>query len=273
MPRIGQDDLRRRLPKLDRLPRAVYGRLESLPAGSWTRVHSHDWVQLSYAISGVLTVRTLATRGTRDTRDTWAGSFVAPPQRAIWVPPGLEHEVLTSGRAEMRSLYLDPARTSWAPARCRVLEVTPLARELIRAAAELAPEYDEAGPDGRLVEVLLDQLAGLPEVGLSLPLPADPRLSGVSQALQRAPDDGRPMAEWARTASMSERTLSRLFQRETGLSFREWRTRLRLLMSISGLERGRSVTAVALDSGYDSVSAFIAAFRRLFGKTPGDFFG
>ncbi|MCB2822706.1 AraC family ligand binding domain-containing protein, partial [Listeria monocytogenes] len=77
-------------------------------------------VQLSYAISGVLGVHTAE------------GSFFAPPQRAIWIPAQLEHEVVTSTRAEMRSLYIRGDACAWAPTRCRVLEVTPLARELIK---------------------------------------------------------------------------------------------------------------------------------------------
>ncbi len=95
----------------------------------------------------------------------------------------------------------------------------------------------------------------------------------VSAALQRQPDDRRTLAEWARAAGASERTLARLFSRETGLSFRHWRQRLRLLMALTALEDGSSVTAVALESGYDSPSAFIAAFKRLFGKTPSKLLG
>ena len=255
----GQEALRRSVPSLARLPRPVHGRVEALARGSWTRPHRHRWAQLSYAIEGVLHVR------------AQAGSFLAPPHRAIWVPPGVEHAVLTSERAQMRSLYIDAARAPWPEPRCRVLEVSPLARELIRAAAELPARYDERGADGRLAEVLLDQIAAMREVALSLPLPVDPRLSEMSRALLASPDDRRSMGAWARLVGMSERTLARLLRRETGLSFREWRTRLRLLLSIERLGGGASVTAVALDSGYDSVSAFIAAFRRCFGKTPGDF--
>ena len=249
--------MERKVVDLGRLPRPVYARVESLPAGSYTRPHRHDWAQLSYAIEGVLCVRTRA------------GSFYAPPQRAVWVPASVEHEVVTSGRAEMRSLYLAPRVTTWGSPRCAVLEMSPLGRELIRAVTALPVEYDERGPDGRLVQVLLDQLASLPEVAFSLPAPSDVRLQVIAAALEREPDDRRTLAEWSRTAGASERTLARLFRRDTGLSFREWRQRLRLLASLGALEEGTSVTAAALDSGYDSPSAFIAAFKRLFGRTPG----
>lgn len=250
----------RSVPQLERLPRPLYARNESLPRQTGTPRHSHPWVQLTYAIEGVLQVRTAA------------GSFVAPPQRAIWIPAGLEHEVLSSPNTEMRSLYLDASCADSPSGSCRVLGVDALTRELIRSFCELPVEYDETGPDGRLAQVLLDRLRTAPEVHLSLPLPGDPRLQMVCNRLQQTPDDDRPLAAWAASLGVSERTLSRLFLRDTGLTFRAWRQRLRLLGALTPLERGQRVTDVALLCGYDSTSAFIAAFRQQFGATPGEFF-
>ncbi len=258
---IGQKAPPREIPPLERLPRPVHARSETLGAGSWTKPHSHPWAQFTYASEGILEVR------------TQAGSHIVPPQRAVWVPPGMVHEVLTGGPAEMRSLYIDADAAPWvAGSACRVLEVTPLARELAIAAASLPPDYPLGGPEGRLVAVLLDQIEGLPEAGFSLPFPGDERLAAICSHLRKHPDDKRDMEELAREAGMSGRTMARLFERETGLGFREWRLRLRLLLSLSALERGEKVTAVALDSGYESAPAFIAAFKRQFGRTPGDFF-
>lgn len=254
-------DLQRSIPALDDLPRPVYARAESLRAGSWTGRHHHAWVQLSYAISGVLGVHTAE------------GSFFAPPQRAIWIPAHLEHQVVTSGRAEMRSLYLSAEACAWAPPRCRVLEVTPLARELVKAFCELPVDYPQGdSPEQRLVSVLLDQLRTLPEVAFSLPMPREPRLLQLCQALIDQPGASLTLGDWAQRLGTSEKTLSRLFQRETGMSFRLWRQRQRLLGSLGVLEGGASVTAAALDCGYDSTSAYIAAFKGLFGFTPGELF-
>jgi AraC-like DNA-binding protein len=250
--------MERTLPDITTLPRPVYARVEALVQPSWVREHSHPWVQLSFATRGVLGVRTRH------------GSYLAPPQRAIWIPPGLVHSVVTTERTQMRSLYIRPGAVPGLGDgdRCRVLGVTPLVRELIRAVTRLPVEYDEAGPEGRLVDVLIDQLGGLEEVRFSLPLPADERLTALSAELEVRPDDQRPMAELARGAGLSARTMTRLFLRDTGLSFRAWRRRLRLLKSLNGLEAGESVTKVALDCGYNSTSAFSAAFRREFGATP-----
>lgn len=252
--------LERRITAPARLPRPIYARSESLRAGSWTPPHRHPWLQLSYAVAGVLAVRTRA------------GTFVAPRQWAVWIGPDEEHDVATRERAEMRSLYIDPAVAPWASPATRVVEVSPLARELIVEFGRLPAEYDEAGAAGRLVAVLLDQLAAAPEAPFSVPAPADPRLAAVSAGLQADPADRRTLSDWARASGASERTLARVFERETGLTFREWRQRLRLLSALTALERGSAVTAVALDCGFASPSAFIAAFRRRFGKTPGELF-
>ncbi|MBX8491250.1 helix-turn-helix transcriptional regulator [Pseudomonas cichorii] len=249
------------MPVLQDLPRPLYARAESLSAGSWTPPHRHDWVQFSYAISGVLGVHTAE------------GSFFAPPQWGVWVPAGLEHQVVTSMQAEMRSLYVRTQDSGWAPERCRVLEVTPLARELIKSFCLLPVAYPEDdSPEARLVQVLLDQLSQLPEVGFSLPLPRHPRLLGLCNELIENPARLITLHDWAARLGTSEKTLMRLFQRETGLSFRGWRQRARLLSSLSALEEGDSVTNAALACGYDSTSAFIAAFKGLFGYTPGELF-
>ncbi|MHC8372787.1 AraC family transcriptional regulator [Pseudomonas sp. MDT1-85] len=261
MPTNGQLSLERTIPTLTALPRSLYARVESLGVGSWTSPHRHDWAQFSYAISGILGVHTAE------------GSFFAPPQWGIWIPADLEHHVVTSMRVEMRSLYVRREECAWADQHCRVLEVTPLARELIKSFCLLPVDYPQGDSrEARLVGVLLDQLASLPEVGFSLPLPRHPRLLGLCNELIESPELNVTLHEWAERLGTSEKTLMRLFQRETGLSFRSWRQRMRLLLSLSLLEDGNSVTTAALSSGYDSTSAFIAAFKGLFGFTPGELF-
>ena len=250
----------RALPSYHQLPRPVVPRVDSLQPGTLTPWHHHDWWQLSYALSGLLTL------------ETERESFMAPPQRAIWIPPGLHHKAMNASHTEMRSLYIGNELMGWAPPRCRVIAISPLVRELIVAVSMLPADYDVADASGRLARVLVDQLARMPEVAFNLPMPADPRLVRICAALQLAPDDSRTISEWGRLAGLSERTLTRLFMQQTGLSFGDWRQRLRLLVALGGLEKGHPVTRVALDSGYASPSAFIAAFRRAFGVTPTEMF-
>lgn len=242
------------------MPRPLYGRVESLPNRALTFVHSHPWVQLSYAIAGVLEVQTASAR------------YVAPPQRAVWVPAGVKHQVFSSPRTEMRSLYIDCQVVPWGATESQVLAVSPLLRELISDFSRFPAEYDEQGAAGRLSAVLLDQLQAAEVVPLSLPLPRDERLRLICAGLGEAEQQHRSLGEWSAQLGASERTLSRLFLRDTGLSFRAWRQRQRLLDALTPLERGERVTDVALSCGYDSLSAFIAAFRQQFAVTPGEFF-
>ena len=260
MSRNGQSlPIHRAVPALGSLPRPLYARVESLQRSAATEWHSHPWAQLSYAIRGVLSVH------------TQRGRFIAPPQRAILVPPDLPHAVISSPSTEMRSLYIERSAIPWAASHCKVLEINPLTRELISQFGGLPAEYDEQSADGRLVQVLLDQLQAAAETGLYLPWPADPRLQPLCEALYQTPDLPQKLGDWADQLRLSEKTLTRLFQQHTGLSFRAWRQRLRLLSALPLLQQGERVTDVALACGYDSTSAFIAAFRKHLGVTPSAF--
>ncbi|HEY8608176.1 MAG TPA: helix-turn-helix transcriptional regulator [Noviherbaspirillum sp.] len=244
------------LKALRALPRPVYGHAAGLPNHAIGQRHSHPWVQLSYAVEGLLQVTTAA------------GRYAAPPLFAVWIPAGMPHAVRCASNTEIRSLYIASAMLPAQGAACRVLVVTPLLRELVRAFGELPVEYDEGGPEGRLVAVLLDQLAAAREIGLTLPWPADRRLRKVCVYLHKNPECRKGLYDFSTQLGVSEKTVSRLFLQETGLTFRLWRQRSRLLASLPLLEQGMRVTDVALSCGYESMSAFTAAFREQMGATP-----
>jgi AraC-like DNA-binding protein len=152
-----------------------------------------------------------------------------------------------------------------------VLSVSPLLRELIVRATELPLQYDEKGPAGHVVALILAELRGLQSLALQLPMPRDGKLRGLCQALLEQPGDQRSLAEWARTLNSSARTLARRFQSETGLSFGAWRQQARVLDAMGRLGSGEAVTEVAFDLGYESVSAFSAMFHRATGTSPSRF--
>ncbi|HEX7385953.1 MAG TPA: helix-turn-helix transcriptional regulator [Castellaniella sp.] len=241
------------------LPRPVYGGLDRHPNIVHARRHRHQWAQLSYTIQGHLQVWTPSAR------------FVALPQRAVWIPPNLLHQVQQSTQAVIRSLYLDTEALGLKWSECRVLAISPLLHELIRAFSLLPAEYDLDGAEGRLVRVLIDELAKAPEAGLILPWPADPRLHSICRQLQNNPDDRASLSLFSTRLGVSEKTLTRLFQQQTGLGFRLWRQRARLMHALPLLEQGERITDVALACGYESLSSFIATFREHTGTTPGDF--
>lgn len=240
--------------------RPVVALTEEYPAGHVIPPARHPRGQLIYADRGVVTVN--APQGT----------WVLPPHRAVWMPAGTPHWTRTASALSSRYLYVDPAAAPGLPAHVTVITVSPLLRELIEAVCALPADYDEDGPAGRLVAVLLDQMRTVPVAPLHLPLPADPRLQALADALRADPADARSLADWGRAVGASERTLGRLFLRETGLTFRAWRQQVRLLAALERLAAGEAVTVVALEVGYESPSAFVAMFRRVLGASPGRYF-
>lgn len=239
------------------VPRALATYAVDYPPGHRVATHRHARHQFVHAVAGVMTVSAAGTR------------WLVPPQFGVWVPAGVAHALTMHGRVRLRTLYVDPPARRDLPGACSVRAVSPLLRELILRAVALPRLYDVGGPPGRLVAVLLDEVVASPPAALDLPWPLDARAAGVAAALRAAPDDRRSLAEWGRQVGAGERTLARLFARETGLGFRAWRRRLRLQHALRRLAEGGAVTAVALDCGYDSVSAFVAAFRRELGRSPG----
>lgn len=217
--------------------------------------HSHSWGQLIYAASGTMRV------------STDEAAWLVPPTRAIWVPPRVAHEIHMRGYTAMRTLYISPEAAAVLPGHCRALEVSPLLRELVLHIVGGMLRTDVA-EDARLSGVLLDLLARSETTPLGLPLPKDPRARRLAGTLLAQPATQQPLADLARDAAASVRTLQRLFATQTGLSIEAWRTRARLQHGLVQLTTGASVTAAALDAGYASPSAFIAAFKATFGVTP-----
>lgn len=236
-------------------PAPMTVRVESLTARSYFPEHRHDWAQVVYAISGVLTV---ATEGR---------SFVISPEQGVWLPPGVTHRVGTLFGAEFRSLWLTPAVVDSFPSEPGVFVVSPLLRELIVEAASLKPDSDK-GYAERVVALILDQLRRAPSLPGSLPWPRGESLNRLCEALYADPTDERSAVEWGQELGMSGRTLSRRFETDVGLSFRSWRRRMRLFRAIEMLGGGMDVTRTALDLGYGSTSAFIYAFRTEIGMSP-----
>ena len=227
------------------------------PKGHLIAPHRHDGGQIVFARAGVMRVITAA------------GAWVVPPQRAGWVPAGIEHSICCGSAVAMRTVYLHPAPVDRLGSVCAVAHVSPLLFEVLLRLVEgpCAAEQRE-----HLVALMLSELAAGPAAPLHLPEPLDPRLRRLASILQAEPGDPRPLAAWAKQIGVSRRTLVRLFLAETGMTFRQWQRQLRLLVALERLAQEQPVTTVALELGYESVSAFISAFRRALGVTPKRYF-
>ena len=221
-----------------------------------TRPHRHARGQLLGAAQGLLSV------------DAGNSRWVVPATHAVWIPPDVLHGLRSHGPFAGWSIYVAAPACADLPDKPCILAGSGLLREAVARAASWKDKALNAA-QLRLAGVILDEIRMLPHEALGLPMPQDARLLKIARALSDRPDDERRMEEWANWAGIAPRTLTRRFTAETGFSFTEWRQRVRLLRALELLAAGKPVTTIALDLGYDNVSAFIALFRRTFGVTPG----
>jgi AraC-like DNA-binding protein len=244
-------------PRYDTLPRAVTAVPRDIAFGELIAAHNHPWVQLLYASEGVMRVR------------TELGVWIIPPRRALLIPPGVVHELTMLSRVNQRTLYIDTdAAGSLVGASCKVLEVSPLLRELIVALSIEPADYPPGGRGEALARLILSELAAMETVPIAVPWPRDRRLQAVCTDIMDHPGSQRRLDDHAADTGASARTLIRLFPKETGLPYRQWVQQVHLAHAFEMLARGTSVGTVARTLGYASPSAFTSMFRRLLGKTP-----
>ena len=181
----------------------------------------------------------------------------------------MHHQVYSSGTVAARMLFVDPEYCGGLPSRAGTVGVSPLLAELLARAVEYGNEDDGEGRLARLAAVLLDELADMAVVPLLVPVATDERLAAVMKQIIDDPGQEAELADLGRVAGASQRTLARLFRQETGMTFSQWRIRVRLMHSIDRFAGGASVTEVAAELGYSTTSAFVYMFRNNMGTTPG----
>jgi AraC-like DNA-binding protein len=218
--------------------------------------HAHEWHQLTFAVRGHLEVITDEARS------------IVPADRAVWVPAGTTHTEVMHAPVSIRSLYIARAATRVAPTHVRTIEVSPLLRELVLHITRLGALDRRRPAQARLIGILFDLLANADDAPLALRTPRDPRARKLAELVAKRPGADVSLADLARTAGASLRTLERCFLVETGVPLGEWRRRMRLFHALRLLEGGASVTDAALEVGYATTSAFSAAFTREFGRSP-----
>ncbi|WP_413731595.1 AraC family transcriptional regulator [Sodalis sp. RH20] len=246
---------------VDHVARPVVAIGTDYPRGFFLPAHRHRRAQLLYGASGVMHVRTRT------------GSWIVPPQHAVWVPPEMEHSVRFEG-VSTRSLYIEPesVRPLFAIDRCRIVTVSPLLRQLLIEAVAVTPLYDPAGRDGQLINLLLHELALMPGVPFDIPLPEDARLLALCRQFLEHPTIHQPPEEWAARFFMSISTFRRFFRQQTGMACAQWRRRACVVLALARLADGEPVTAIAFDLGYESSAAFATMFRRELGHAPSIYF-
>jgi AraC-like DNA-binding protein/quercetin dioxygenase-like cupin family protein len=219
--------------------------------------HAHDRHQLAWAADGVLTVVA--------EMHTW----VLPPTRALWIPAGVVHETIAAEKATMRTLYLKP---ELCPIRWSAPQPVAVTRLLADLIVHLSDAPLAVAERERAEAVLLDLLQPVATTTIELTMPTDDRALDVAWALLADPADGRSLDAWGRQVGASGRTLTRAFLTGTGIPFNRWRTAVRLRAALPHLASGEPIGVVADRVGYRTPSAFVAAFRRETGLTPGAYF-
>lgn len=243
-------------------PQPIVTFAEDKPKDRHSEPHSHARGQLVHILQGASTVF------------TEMGTFIVPPERAVWIPGGMVHKPVYPVKTQFRSLYLREdwsARLSDKPV---VVQVTPLLKELIQEIMAAPRDYALDGPTARVAQVIVDQLKSLPDAPLQLPMPVNHvLLKELCQSILRCPAHLPSLADAAEQTLMSQRTFERRFFDETGgWSYRKWCGQAKLFRALELLSAGRSVGDVAFKLGYEGPSPFISQFRKAFGTTPGKYF-
>ena len=225
-------------------------------AGQSIEWHTHEWTQLIYATQGVMTV------------SLPGGRWVVPTRQAILVNAMTRHRIDMHGSVFLQTVYFQ--RPTTCPNNI-VVEISSLMHELIRHVCAKGIVHPKSRADRTLIRFFYQQLEEMKAIDLELRLPQDERALGFANLLLQDPASTESLAEIARRCGSSLRTIQRLFPAEVGLTVSQWRRRVRMTRAIEHLANGGSVTGVALELGFDSVSAFIQAFREYFGVTPGKY--
>ncbi len=241
--------------------RPLRGKLRTLHRQAQIQWHRHDWAQLVFSSEGAIHVQ------------AGDNTYIVPPSRAVWVAPNVEHTTGAIEQAQLHTIYLAPSllpERDWQS--CRVIEVSPLLREL---ALQLDHEPDAAPEPQReklLSELIVNELRRARELRIGVALPQDTRLRRLCEAMLAQPGLHASLDDWAASSGASPRTVSRLFRQQLGVSFAQWRSQILLAHALSMAARKRPMKIIAAELGYASASAFTAMVTRTMGMPPSQFF-
>lgn len=215
--------------------------------------HAHPTHELLWNERGTST----ATVGRR----TWT----ITSRHGLWIPAGVPHIGQARAGTWMRAAQFGVTRVPALASMPVAVDMSPLLHLLLQRLDE--PDLSQASREVAEAMVL-DVMQPAPRE-LLVHVPENEALRPVVEATLADPGDARSLADWAELLSLSTRTITRLFQSETGLGFGAWTAAVRAQLALTMLSAGDEIEDVAEATGYRSVSAFGAAFRRTTGLTPG----
>lgn len=245
-------------PEFDGFP--LVGMAIDYPDQYQVTSHQHQKAQLLYALSGVMVVGSAL------------GQWVVPPSRGLWLPARCQHWIRMVGEVKVRTIFMPNTQATQMPLTCCVLNISPLLRELIISTLHIPQDYTPSSKQGRLMQVLIDELNPAPVLPMHLPLAQHPRIQHICTAILEQPDQSLTLIQWAKHFHVHPKTIHRQFIQETGMTIGQWRQQAKLLIAMEMLATGSKILDIALDLGYSSPSAFTAMFKKQVGHVPSAFF-
>ena len=221
--------------------------------------HTHLRGQLLCIESGVVQIKTAS------------GTWVLPPHRAGWIPPGTQHSILFCSSVSGYSVLFQPKLCEALPSKPYVLGVNPLLMSMVIRSQNWCKDL-LTEENMRIADVMTDEIRNADAEKLYLPMPRDPRLLRIAEAVLSEPGSPKTVEQWAEFGALSARSLRRLMPAETGLTFVQWRTQVQLNHALALLSQNVPVGDVAFSLGYTTASNFIAMFKKMMGDSPAHYF-
>ncbi len=237
----------------------VTGVVENYPAGYVVPMHGHPRGHLIYASTGVLLVQAST------------GQWLVPPTTGVWLRPSIQHQLTAMTAVTAHGVFIAENLVSGLPLMDCVVHVSPLMRELITALMSVPDQPPFQSRDRLLGQLLVEELKTVALLPFHVPWPDDKLISEVCDYLVQEAGKAATAEDLAQRYAITSKTLHRRFLKSTGMNFGQWRQKMRLMKSIEKLLQGLPITHVALESGYESHSAYSVAFKKAFGCPPSEF--
>ena len=222
--------------------------------------HDHRSGQLLHSIHGVIEVQVENQL------------FIVPPNNAVWIPPSIMHCAVSRKPIHFRSLFIHPQYCSLIRDRTHILSVNELLKALIKRLCELENYESKDQSSKSIVEVTLNEIANATQRPFTVTVSSHETIYRIYEFMQESNHWSLTNEDIASKFAMSLKTMNRLFQKETGMTFHQWITQVKLMLAMAWLSEGDSITMIAHRLCYSSDSAFIAQFKRHLGMTPGEFY-
>ncbi|WP_289040909.1 helix-turn-helix transcriptional regulator [uncultured Zobellia sp.] len=218
--------------------------------------HAHPRAQLISCNAGVMEVVTK--------NNIW----IVNSLQSVWIASNEEHQVYFPNNVKVVTAFIDESRLNDLPKDSFAFESSNFLNSLLEKVTSFFNPNTYTQQQNRIIEVFLDELSNIKPSTTFLPTSQDKRVKLVLWALMDDLSSKHTVSYYANKSFVSPRTLSRLFNKELGMSFGDWKTRLKLMEAIKQLGEKKSIKEIAFNLGYENVSSFIVTFKKHFGKTP-----